>query len=69
VRAKIDSLPFLLKDSVNSFNTKLFKSLVAEESGNIFYSPFSLHMLLSQAYVGAPTRDRRYKTFSLRRQQ
>jgi hypothetical protein len=25
VRNKIDSLPFLLKDSVNAFNTKLFR--------------------------------------------
>ena len=54
VREKIDSLPFLLKDSVNTFNSKLFKSLTTSEAGNIIYSPFSLHMLLSQAYVGAP---------------
>lgn len=54
VREKIDSLPFLLKDSVNAFNSKLFKSLTTSEGGNIVYSPFSLHMLLSQAYVGSP---------------
>ena len=51
---KIDSTPFLLKDSINAFNSKLFKSLTTSEAGNIIYSPFSLHMLLSQAYFGAP---------------
>jgi serpin B len=55
VRAKIDSTPFLLKDSVNEFNSKLFKSASGNDGGNLIYSPFSLHMLLSQAYVGAPT--------------
>lgn len=29
--------------------------MASDEKGNIVYSPFSLHMLLSQAYVGSPT--------------
>ena len=55
VREKIDSTPFLLKDSVNDFNSKMFKSASDIDGGNLIYSPFSLHMLLSQAYAGAPT--------------
>jgi len=31
----------------------MLKSVSSSEDGNIFYSPFSLHMLLSQAYMGA----------------
>ena len=54
LRDGIVSLPFLLQDSVNTFNTKLFKSLAEFEFGNIIYSPFFLHMILSLAYVGAP---------------
>jgi len=52
---KVDSTEFLLKDSINEFNIKLFNSLTGSNSGNLIYSPFSLHMLLSQAYAGAPT--------------
>ena len=55
VRSKIDSLPFLLRDSVNAFNNKMFQSLTAVESGNFVFSPFGLHVILSQAYVGAPS--------------
>ena len=54
VSQKIDPPPFLLKNSINAFNSKLFRSLTTSEAGNIIYSPFSLHMLLSQAYFGAP---------------
>ena len=54
VRDEIAPFPFLLKDSINTFNTKLFKSVAEFESGNIIYSPFFLHMILSLAYVGAP---------------
>ena len=55
VRQQIDSTPFRLKDSINSFDQKIFSKLSGYENGNIVYSPFSLHMLLSQAYAGAPT--------------
>ena len=52
---KVDSTEFLLRDSINEFNVKMFNSLTGSNSGNLIYSPFSLHMLLSQAYAGAPT--------------
>ena len=55
VRTQIDSTPFRLKESINSFDQKIFSKLSGYEEGNIVYSPFSLHMLLSQAYAGAPT--------------
>ena len=55
VRQQIDSTPFRLKDSINSFDQKIFSKLSGYENGNIVYSPFSLHMLLSQVYSGAPT--------------
>jgi serine protease inhibitor len=55
VRQQIDNTPFRLKDSINSFDQKIFSKLAGYEQGNIVYSPFSLHMLLSQAYAGAPT--------------
>jgi len=41
----------------------MFKSVSGAEDGNIFYSPFSLHLLLSQAYAGAPTGFSFYKYF------
>ena len=60
-----NQLSLLLKlssqDSINAFNQKMFKAVSDIEDGNIFYSPFSLHMLLSQAYAGAPTRFQFYK--------
>ena len=50
----------IFQDSINAFNQKMFKAVSGIEDGNIFYSPFSLHMLLSQAYAGAPTRFQFY---------
>jgi Serpin (serine protease inhibitor) len=43
-----------LSDSISRFNSKFYEHLAAVNSGNIFYSPFSIHMLLSQVYLGSP---------------
>ena len=45
---------FSLSDSISKFNSKFFEKICQAEDGNIFYSPFSIHMLLSQLYLGSP---------------
>ncbi len=46
--------PSVLSKSVSGFNNKMFEKISQQENGNIFYSPFGLHILLSQVYMGAP---------------
>ena len=45
---------FSLSYSISKFNSKFFEKICQAEDGNIFYSPFSIHMLLSQVYLGSP---------------
>jgi len=53
--AKTGKGHFSLSDSISKFNSKFFDKICQGEDGNIFYSPLSIHMLLSQVYLGSPT--------------
>ena len=44
---------FSLSNSIATFNTKLYEKISQTENGNIFYSPFSLHLVLSQTFLGS----------------
>ncbi len=43
----------VLSKSVSAFNSKMFQKISEIKKGNIFYSPFGLHMALFQVYLGA----------------
>ena len=43
-----------LATSVSKFNSKLLQEIVRQTTGNIFYSPVSLHTILSQLVLGSP---------------
>jgi serpin B len=42
------------EEAISSFNVKILKKLIETEKGNIFYSPFSLHLALTQLLMAAP---------------
>ena len=42
------------KEAISSFNVKILKKLTETEKGNIFYSPFSLHLALTQLMMASP---------------
>ena len=44
---------FSLSNSIASFNSKLYEKISQIENGNIFYSPFGLHLVLSQTFLGS----------------
>ena len=47
-----------LSDTISKFHSSLWTEMSASELGNIFYSPLSLHLLLSQIYFGSPKGSR-----------
>ncbi len=42
-----------LVDSLNDFSLDFYKEIIKENSGNIFFSPYSIYTALSMAYEGA----------------
>ena len=40
--------------SISKFHSKLWQKIVVHNPGNIIYSPLSLHLALTEAYIGAP---------------
>ena len=47
-----------LSASMQDFNHKIFKELSKSESGNLVYSPFSIHTTLAMALLGSRSGSR-----------
>ena len=45
---------FSLGNSIMKFHSKFYSQLTQKNFGNIFYSPFSIHMLVTQLLLGSP---------------
>ena len=43
-----------LSDSISKFNLKFYSEIAKTADDNIFYSPFSIHMILTQLILGSP---------------
>ena len=43
-----------ISGSIGKFHSKLWPEITSHNPGNIIYSPLSLHLALTEAYIGAP---------------
>ena len=43
-----------LSGSISEFNSQLWSKISSANQGNIFYSPLSLHLAITQIYLGSP---------------
>ena len=43
-----------LSSTISKFHSSFWPVMTARELGNIFYSPFSLYVAMSQLYFGSP---------------